>query len=102
MWRVCPLHGLRIGNSATIIHQLQLSSPQHIPHQGNLNCRYYLLGLELILCLDTLQWLNRMKDTNGWIICWYLALQPFKFKVIHRPVAQMAVADFLSSPYSDW
>ncbi len=25
-----------------------------------------------------------------------VALQPFKFKVIHRPGAQMAVADFLS------
>ncbi len=27
---------------------------------------------------------------------WYLALQPFKFKVIHRPGTQMTVADFLS------
>ncbi len=26
----------------------------------------------------------------------YLALQPFKFKVIHRPGTQMTVADFLS------
>ncbi len=27
---------------------------------------------------------------------WYLALQPFKFKVVHRPGVQMAVAGFLS------
>ena len=27
---------------------------------------------------------------------WYLALQHFKFKVVHRPGAQMPVLDFLS------
>ncbi len=37
-----------------------------------------------------------MKDTNARITHWYLALQPFKFKVIHRPGTQMTVADFLS------
>ncbi len=37
-----------------------------------------------------------MKDTNARITRWYLALQPFKFKVIHRPGTQMTVADFLS------
>ncbi len=37
-----------------------------------------------------------MKDTNVWITRWYLALQPFKFKMIHRPGTQMTVADFLS------
>ncbi len=42
------------------------------------------------------QWLHRMKDTNARITRWYLALQPFKFKVIHRPGTQMTVADFLS------
>ncbi len=63
-----------------------------------LTLRYYLLGREFTLCSDhaPLQWLHRMKDTNAWITRWYLALQPFKFKVIHRPGAQMAVADFLS------
>ncbi|KAI2644928.1 Retrovirus-related Pol polyprotein from transposon 17.6 [Labeo rohita] len=63
-----------------------------------LTLRYYLLGREFTLCSDNapLQWLHRMKDTNAWITRWYLALQPFKFKVIHRPGAQMAVADFLS------
>ncbi len=63
-----------------------------------LTLRYYLLGRELTLCSDhaPLQWLHRMKDTNARITRWYLALQPFKFKVVHRPGAQMAVADFLS------
>ncbi|CAM4612755.1 unnamed protein product [Leuciscus chuanchicus] len=63
-----------------------------------LTLRYYLLGREFTLCSDhaPLQWLHRMKDTNARITRWYLALQPFKFQVIHRPGAQMAVADFLS------
>ncbi len=63
-----------------------------------LTLRYYLLGREFTLCSDhaPLQWLHHMKDTNVRITRWYLALQPFKFKVIHRPGVQMAVADFLS------
>ncbi len=63
-----------------------------------LTLRYYLLGREFTLCSDhaPLQWLHRMKDTNARIAHWYLALQPFKFKVIHRPGTQMTVADFLS------
>ena len=63
-----------------------------------LTLRYYLLGREFALCSDhaPLQWLHRMKDTNARITRWYLALQPFKFQVIHRPGVQMAVADFLS------
>ena len=62
--------------------------------------RYYLLGRSFTLCSDhaPLQWLHRMKDTNTRITRWYLALQPFNFKVIHRPGAQMVVADFLSRP----
>jgi len=49
--------------------------------------RYYLLGREFTLCSDhtLLQWLHRVNDTNTRITRWYLALQPFKFKVVHRP-----------------
>ncbi len=63
-----------------------------------LTLRYYLLGREFTLCSDhaPLQWVHRMKDTNAQITHWYLALKPFKFKVIHRPGTQMTVADFLS------
>ncbi|XP_067296475.1 uncharacterized protein [Pseudorasbora parva] len=59
-----------------------------------LTLRYYLLGREFTLCSDhaPLQWLHRMKDTNARITRWYLALQPFKFQVVHRPGAQMAVS----------
>ena len=62
--------------------------------------RYYLLGRPFTLCSDhaPLQWLHRMKDTNARITWWYLALQPFNFKVVHRPGALMVVADFLSRP----
>ncbi|KAG7485602.1 hypothetical protein JOB18_014053 [Solea senegalensis] len=60
--------------------------------------RYYLLGRPFTLWSDhaPLQWLHRMKDANARITRWYLALQPFRFKVIHRPGNRMAVADFLS------
>ncbi|XP_034086009.1 uncharacterized protein LOC117555269 [Gymnodraco acuticeps] len=60
--------------------------------------RYYLLGRPFILWSDhaPLQWLHRMKDANARITQWYLPLQPFNFKVIHRPGNQMVVADFLS------
>ncbi|XP_059202709.1 uncharacterized protein LOC131982144 [Centropristis striata] len=65
--------------------------------------RYYLLGRPFTLCSDhaPLQWLHRMKDANARITRWYLALQPFKFKVIHRPGAQMVVADFLSRSHGE-
>ncbi len=33
-----------------------------------------------------------MKDTNARITRWYLALQSFKFKVIHRPGTQMTAS----------
>ncbi|XP_061913606.1 uncharacterized protein LOC133656778 [Entelurus aequoreus] len=60
--------------------------------------RYYLLGRSFSLCSDhkPLQWLQRMKDANARITRWYLALQPYNFRLIHRPGVQMAVADFLS------
>ncbi|KAM8910385.1 uncharacterized protein AB9W97_006795 [Spinachia spinachia] len=60
--------------------------------------RYYLLGRQFTLCSDhaPLQGLHRMKDTNAWISRWYLALQPFNFKVMHRLKARTVVADLLS------
>jgi len=59
---------------------------------------YYLLGRPFTLWSDhaPLQWLHRMKDANTWITRWYQALEPFNFKVIHRPGNRMVVADFLS------
>ncbi|KAM9752566.1 uncharacterized protein ACNS7B_009019 [Menidia menidia] len=65
--------------------------------------RYYLLGRSFTLCSDhaPLQWLHRMKDANARITRWYLALQPFKFRVVHRPGTQMVVADFLSRSHGE-
>ncbi|XP_051954641.1 ankyrin repeat and SOCS box protein 2 isoform X2 [Xyrauchen texanus] len=58
-----------------------------------LTLRYYLLRWAFTLCFDhaPLQWLHRMKDANARITHWYLALQPFKFGVVHRPGAQITV-----------
>ncbi|XP_068069442.1 uncharacterized protein isoform X2 [Danio rerio] len=60
--------------------------------------RYYLLGREFILETDhkALQWLERMRDTNGRITRWYLAMQPFRFKVHHVPGKANVTADYLS------
>ncbi|KAM9735597.1 uncharacterized protein ACNS7B_014771 [Menidia menidia] len=65
--------------------------------------RYYLLGRSFTLCSDhaPLQWLHRMKDANARITRWYLALQPFKFRVVHRPGTRMVVADFLSRSHGE-
>lgn len=48
--------------------------------------RYYLLGAPCSLVTDhaPLQWLHQMKESNPRLTRWYLALQPFSFKVTHR------------------
>ncbi|XDV12076.1 hypothetical protein PO909_000820 [Leuciscus waleckii] len=60
--------------------------------------RYYLLGREFTLETDhkALQWMERMKDTNGRITRWYLALQPFRFSIQHIPGKENQTADYLS------
>lgn len=60
--------------------------------------RYYLLGREFKLETDhkALQWLERMKDTNGRITRWYLAMQPFRFTVQHVPGKSNVTADYFS------
>lgn len=60
--------------------------------------KYYLLGREFILQTDhkALQWLERMKDTNGRITRWYLAMQPYRFKVHYIPGKDNTTADYLS------
>lgn len=37
-----------------------------------------------------------MKDHNARVMRWYLSLQPFNFKVRHRPGRLNVVADYLS------
>lgn len=60
--------------------------------------RYYLLGREFTLETDhsALQWMEKMKDKNGRITRWYLALQPFRFVIKHIPGKNNVTADFLS------
>lgn len=60
--------------------------------------RYYLLGREFTLETDhkALQWLQKMKDSNGRITRWYLAMQPFRFKIQHVPGQVNVTADYLS------
>nr|XP_033936295.1 uncharacterized protein K02A2.6-like [Pseudochaenichthys georgianus] len=65
--------------------------------------RYYLLGREFTLETDhkALQWMGRMKDTNGRITRWYLALQPFRFHIQHIPGKDNVTADYLSRCFSE-
>ncbi|XP_041421806.1 uncharacterized protein LOC121394536 [Xenopus laevis] len=60
--------------------------------------RCYLLGQEFSLVTDhhPLIWINRMKDKNARVTRWYLAIQPFRFTVHHRPGSQHHNADYLS------
>lgn len=60
--------------------------------------RYYLLGREFTLETDhkALQWMERMRDTNGRNTRWYLALQPYRFIIQHIPGKDNLTADYLS------
>lgn len=60
--------------------------------------RYYLLGREFDLETDhrALTWINSMKDRNARVTRWYLSLQPYHFKIRHRPGKDNLMADFLS------
>ncbi|KYO38188.1 hypothetical protein Y1Q_0007296 [Alligator mississippiensis] len=60
--------------------------------------RYYLMGREFKLITDhaPLKWLSTAKTDNARITQWALALQPYKFYIIHWPRKTNTVADFLS------
>ncbi len=67
--------------------------------------RYYLLRWEFDLETDhrALTWINTMKDHNARVTRWYLALQPYTFKVQHCPGRKNLVADYLSMfPDNPW
>lgn len=60
--------------------------------------RYYLLGREFDLHTDhrALSWINSMKDQNARVTRWYLALQPFTFRIQHKAGKSNVLADYLS------
>lgn len=60
--------------------------------------RYYLLGCEFILETDhkALEWMQRMKDTNSRVTCWYLEMQPYRFTIHHVPGKANVTANRLS------
>ena len=60
--------------------------------------RVYLLGRHFTIQTDhrALEWLDRVKESNGRLTRWSLALQPFSFTVEYRPGGQNGNADGLS------
>lgn len=67
--------------------------------------RYYLLGREFDIETDhqAITWIQSMKDHNARVTRWYLALQPYCFKIRHRPGRLNVVANYLSRfPASTW
>ena len=60
--------------------------------------KVYLLGKPFTIHTDhrSLTWLNRLKDKNGRLTRWSLALQPYVFDVIHKAGAMNGNADALS------
>ena len=48
---------------------------------------YYLLGRAYSLVTDNapLKWMATAKDTNARVTRWFLALQDYRFQVVHRP-----------------
>jgi hypothetical protein len=58
----------------------------------------YLEGVEFVVMTDhmALKWLDRVKDNNSRLLRWSLALQSYKFEVIHRAGSKNVNADFFS------
>ena len=59
---------------------------------------HYLLGKPFTIVSDhsALQYLKTMRDPQGRLARWILQLQPYDFKVVHRPGAKHQDADALS------
>ena len=58
----------------------------------------YLLGKPFVIQTDhrALQWLQQLKDRNGQLTRWSLALQPYTFTVTHHKGCENANAEGLS------
>ena len=64
--------------------------------------RVYLLGKPFVIQTDhrSLQWLDRLKDSNARLTRWSLILQQYQFSVQHRSGRANGNADALSRAYS--
>ena len=60
--------------------------------------RVYLLGRKFTIQTDhrSLEWLDRLKDSNPRLCRWSLGLQPYQYTVVHRPGKANGNADSLS------
>ncbi|KAL5517048.1 hypothetical protein EMCRGX_G002515 [Ephydatia muelleri] len=60
--------------------------------------RVYLLGRKFTIQTDhrSLEWLDRLKDSNPRLCRWSLELQPYQYTVVHRPGKANGNADSLS------
>ena len=60
--------------------------------------RVYQLGRHFQIVTDhrSLEWLDRLKETNSRLTQWSLALQSFDFSITHRPGKDNGNADALS------
>ena len=58
----------------------------------------YLLGRKFQVQTDhgALKFLHKMKNSNGRLTRWALAVQPFDFEILHRPGEKHQNADGLS------
>ena len=65
---------------------------------GVLKFTYYLMGKEFILEVDhkPLIYMNKHKSSNDKVLRWSLALQPYRFRVVHIAGADNVGADLLS------
>ena len=66
--------------------------------------KVYLLGKEFTIQTDhrALVWLNRLREKNARLTRWSLALQDYKFDVVHRAGTANGNADALSrTAYED-
>ena len=65
--------------------------------------KVYLLGRQFIIQTDhrSLVWLNRLKEKNGRLTRWSLALQPYTYTVVHRAGSANGNADALSRAATD-
>ena len=60
--------------------------------------KYYLIGKEFILEVDhkPLIYLNKFKGSNSRLMRWAIALQPYRFSLVHIPGKENVGADLLS------